>query len=99
MKYTIDDAGCYVDGARGIYSTDAIVEFAERHGAAVPDCEEGDGHQHNTASLESRFAGCEFVSEIEDEVTDYMNDSFGIEGASWGRNDNGDWGLWTGEGK
>jgi hypothetical protein len=97
-KYTIDDAGCYVDSARGIYATDAVVELAEAHGMAYIDaCDPGkDGHTDcQDAYFPSRFAGCEWAGDCEDEADDYMNAHYGVDGAYWGRNDNGDWGLWT----
>jgi hypothetical protein len=91
-QYTLQDVGCYVDGARGIYAVDTIVEFAESHGAVIEPCI--DDHKHDETSSQSRFGGCEFANEIEDEATGYMNENYPVEGASWGRNENGDWGLW-----
>jgi hypothetical protein len=35
VKYSLDDCGCYVDGARGIYALRSICEFATSHGATV----------------------------------------------------------------
>ncbi len=99
-KYTLKDCGCYVDGARGIYAIDAIVEIAEAHGLRDQTC--GIDHEHDETCDESRFAGCEFAGEIEDACDDYMNKHFSVDstdensndGAYWGRNENGDWGLW-----
>ena len=96
-EYTLEDCGCYVDGARGIYAIDAIVEIAESHGAKIADCDPEDKHEHVSTSDTSRFAGCEFAGDIEDECDTYMNDNYGVPGAYWGRNENGDWGLWTTE--
>jgi hypothetical protein len=82
--YTLADVGCYVDGARGIYAVDAIVQFAVGHGMGEPS------EYHSVKSL----ADCEFADEVEDDTDDYMNDQYGVEGAYWGRNENSDWGLW-----
>jgi hypothetical protein len=91
VKYTLEDVGCYVDGARGIYATDAIQEFAEAHGMEQIECK---GHKHAETCFSSRFAGCEFAGEIEDEADFYMNENYGVEGCYWGRSEGGDWGLW-----
>jgi hypothetical protein len=90
--YTIEDCGCYVDGAEGIYATDRVVEFARAHGAVIEhdkDC------QHYETCFDSEFAGCEFAGDYEDEADTYMNDHHPVDGAFWGRNENGDWGLWS----
>jgi hypothetical protein len=92
--YTAEDVGCYVDGARGIYAIDAIVEFAESHGMADQTCDTSN-HTHEETHDDSRFAGCEFAGEIEDEIDDFMNTTYPVNGAYWGRNENSDWGLWT----
>lgn len=76
--YTADDAGCYVDGARGIYSSDAVVVFAEDHGMPKAD-----------ATIPS--------IDLEDDADEYMNDHYPVDGYFWGRNENGDWGLWNTE--
>lgn len=94
VKYEFSDCGCYVDGSHGIYAIDAIVEFAERHGFTIEPCDD----QHYETCFESRFAGCEFAGEIEDEASDYMNANYPVDGAGWGRSEQGDWGLWESEG-
>lgn len=91
--YTIEDCGCYVDGARGIYATDAIVAFANAHGANIVHDEDCDNHADT--SRESTFAGCEFAGDYEDEADAWMNEHYAVDGAYWGRNENGDWGLWA----
>ena len=95
--YTLEDVGCYVDGARGIYATDAIVERAEGHGFTVEPCSTTDGHEHLDSYFPSLFAGCEHSAEIEDGATEYMNAQFPVKGAYWGRSEAGDWGLWPEE--
>jgi hypothetical protein len=86
VKYTLKDCGCYVDSARGIYAIDAIVRFAESHGW------QGD---NDTRYRKSSLSEHEYVNDIEDHVDNYMNADFSVDGASWGRNDQGDWGLWA----
>lgn len=92
VKYDVGDAGCYVDGARGIYATDAIVTFAREQGATIvhddTDC------THEETAFESEFGGCEFADEYEDQATAFMDDGYSVEEHYWGRNENGDWGLW-----
>lgn len=89
--YTLDHVGCYVDGGCGIYATDEIVSIARSHGATITrDCD----CNHDQSCFESEFASCEWVGDYEDKASDYMNDYHGVEGAYWGRNENGDWGLW-----
>ena len=92
--YTKSDTGCYIDSAQGVYTIDAIVDFAESHGYKINPCD--DDHEHTI--FRSRFAGCEFAGEIEDEVDDYMNEHFAVDSCYWGRSENGDWGLWEIEG-
>ena len=91
--YTLEDCGCYVDGSRGIYATDEIVSFARSHGAEI------DLHAcltpHAESCFKSEFAGCEFAGEYEDEADAFMNERFAVDGASWGRSESGDWGLWA----
>lgn len=89
--YTPEDAGCYVDSARGIYSTDFIVDFARNRGATITqNCE----CRHDDSHWASEFASCEFANEYEDEADNYMNEHYPIEGHYWGRSEHGDWGLW-----
>lgn len=80
--YSKAHAGCYVDGARGIYAINRIVSFAMEHGWQSPP---------DAKDLE------EFPNEIEDEADAYMNETFPVEGARWGRSEQGDWGLWATE--
>jgi hypothetical protein len=92
-RYTLADVGCYVDGARGIYATDRIIEIAIEHGMeALASCECG---QHLPTAFNSDYAGCEFIGEVEDEVDSFMNSQHAVDGAFWGRSEQGDWGLWT----
>jgi hypothetical protein len=99
--YTLGDVGCYVDGSRGIYAVDRIVEITEEHGMETPDnCSDGDcarcAHGCKTAGdgTHSEWALCFWTGEIEDDCDNYMNDHYPVEGAYWGRSEQGDWGLW-----
>jgi len=86
-SFTASDAGCYVDGSRGIYATEAIVAFANDHGATIRHdvdcCTPGIGD----------LAGCDWIVDYEDKADDYMNDNYPVGDHYWGRQD-GDWGLW-----
>lgn len=86
IEYTQADAGCYIDGAPGIYAIDAIIAFAEGHGYTEPGC------SHRAPGICSECA-----DDIEDECDDYMNEHCGVDGYYWGRSDAGDWGLWPSE--
>ena len=81
------EPGCYVDSARGIYAIDRIIEIAEGYGFQVNDDDPAN-------PLPESLADYEFAGELEDEADDYLNTRFAIEGYFWGRNENGDWGLW-----
>ena len=92
--YTIRDCGCYCDSARGRYAIDKIVSFSEAHGfkhdaVTTPTGSPGDF---------STYADYEYVDELENECDNCMNEHYGVDGAYWGRNENGDWGLWETEG-
>jgi hypothetical protein len=92
--YTIKDAGCYVDSARGIYTVDAIYAFAEKHGFVLGT----DGEPELVVLLDKgKLHEYEFSNDVEDEIDSFMNEQFPVDSASWGRNENGDWGLWTNE--
>jgi hypothetical protein len=97
--YTLDDCGCYVDGSHGIYAVDTIIAFAESHGFKYDLNDKFDNDRAYCTGCNVTHAlpsECEFSNEIEDEATDYMNDTFPVEGAYWGRSEQGDWGLWVG---
>ena len=79
--YTLEDVGCYVDGVRGIYATDAIVEFAENHGFDLNDTDP------QNPMPESFSEDCQLTADVEYEVDNFMNGSFAVDGASWGRAD------------
>jgi hypothetical protein len=83
LKYTLNDCGCYVDGARGIYVAERVIYLANEHGADL--------------SLTDKSKDVEYIWELEDEATNYMNEKFAVDGAYWGRTENGDWGLWATE--
>ena len=91
-RYTLADTGCYVDGAKGIYVIDDVLGIAIAHGMADPGSCACFEHPEN--DFLPHWNRCEFASEIEDECDDFMNARYSVDGAYWGRNDNGDWGLW-----
>ena len=87
--YSLKDCGCYVDSAHGIYAQDHIYTFAWQHGFKPAFGEAFGG--------KTQLHEYEFANEIEDEIDSFMNDQFPCKDgeACWGRNQNGDWGLWT----
>lgn len=87
IVYQLCDCGCYVDGARGTYAIDKIEDVARDHGYKLPN----DIADQGFVTL----SDYEFAGELEDEIDDFMNAQFGVQGANWGRNENGDWGLWA----
>jgi hypothetical protein len=83
MKYSNSDAGCYADSNRGCQVVDKVYSIAISHGMPKRDFDT------DILPSESEFSG-----DIEDMCDDYMNEHFPVDGFYWGRNDNGDWGLW-----
>lgn len=81
VKYTLADIGCYVDSNRGRYAIDAIAGIAASHG--FDDLPET-----------GLVSDSEFANEVEDNIDSFMNERYGVEGAYWGRSEQGDWGLW-----
>ena len=67
-KYTLADVGCYVDGTRGIYAIDRIVEIAVAGGMVAPE------------PLDVQL----YPDGVEDEATEYMNAHYAVEGAILG---------------
>lgn len=85
------EPGCYFDGARGCYMVDAIVDFAETYGfRPAHECECED-HKYNPNCA---WSECEWANEVEDDATAFMEDNYPQDGATWGRSESGDWGLW-----
>lgn len=91
-SYSLQDCGCYVDSARGRYAIDEIARFARTHGwvddlkCPCLSCESG-----------GKYSDCEWANDTEDEIDEYMNNNYHVEGAYWGRSEQGDWGLWSNE--
>jgi hypothetical protein len=76
--YTLKDVGVYADGVHGYaYIGLRAQEIALDHGWGGPI---------------ERDAGADGFDEAADEATEYMNQHYGVEGASW-RFHEGDWGL------
>lgn len=84
-KYTLDDCGCYADG---VYCIDAILSFAEDHGFELEPLDDGEQYPEPLSDYE-------WSDEVEDDIDEYMNNTYPVDDAYWGRNDNGDWGLWA----
>ena len=93
ITYTLQDVGCYVDGARGIYAIDTIVDFAETHGFTHDVEQTPTGMPGDFLT----YSSYEFAGELEDEIDDYMNKHYAADSAYWGRSEDGDWGLWKTE--
>lgn len=92
--YTISDCGCFVDSARGNYAIDAIYSIAKEHGFTDQDAEtflNGQTEQDCDETLSS----WEFSNDLEDDIDSFMNDTFPVDGAYWGRSEQSDWGLWA----
>lgn len=98
--------GCYVDASYGTHAIDLILAAAESFGFKYENVCDCDYCQHHEVSiLEDLFEPrlCEFANEIEDEIDDWMNKNVAMVPLGtaptnyWGRNDNGDWGLWPSE--
>jgi hypothetical protein len=91
VAYTLNDAGVYVDYAyQNADETSArVIGIAQDHGfKPEPD---------NIIELDY---DAEWISEVADEATEYMNDHFQVDGAYWTFNGEvGGWGLFveTGE--
>lgn len=79
-KYTLKDIGCYVDGCNGIYVGNKIQHIALSHG------------WKGEPALDV-YRDYENYDEATEEAIDFMNKSFGVDGAFWGWND-GDFGLY-----
>ena len=94
QSYSDKDAGCYVDGAEGIYATDSIVDYVRANGATI---ERNCGCDHTMSCFESEFASCEYIGDYEDEAADCMNKHYPVPRHYWRRNEFGDWGLWEEE--
>ena len=88
-EYKLIHCGCYVDSARGIYAIDGIVKFATNHGWSPT--EESD---KAFAEFGKSWSEYEFNDELESSIDEYMNEEYWVDGCYWGRNENGDWGLW-----
>ena len=86
--YTSDDAGCYIDGVRGLYMVNRIVEIATALGMPEPKECDDDG-----CGCED-WVHCLYSNEVWKEAEDYMNAEHGVEGHYWGMSEQGDWGLW-----
>lgn len=82
-KITAKDAGNWVDGSRGIYQGEMIIEIAEKHGFLVDE-----------KDVANKKADGEHYHDLIEEATQYLNDQ-APEGYYFGNSDsNSDFGLW-----
>ena len=89
--YTLNDAGVYVDyGYQNADETSArVIGIATAHGFKPKD------YDSEAGELYSNYEP-EWISEVADEATTYMNDHFQVDGAYWTFDgDAGGWGLFV----
>lgn len=90
--YGAKEAGCWFDGARGIYIGDAIIETAIEHGFPCPEePTKAPSWQGGTTWTDS-----EYYHELTDEATEFLQ-QFAAEGFWFGCSEGGDYGLWPTE--
>jgi hypothetical protein len=85
IKATADEAGCWVDGARGIYAGVVMVDIAMSRGYQVTGDDAPVLAWARTGRVASdepgeRLDWPEFWSEIQDEVTDWLTDNVAPDG-------------------
>ncbi len=79
------EPGCYGDGARGIYLSPFIVEFAQAQGFKL--------YGEDIASVEY-----EFIDELAEDAINWLNNNTAIPNLFyWGYSEQGDFGLWKSE--
>ena len=81
-KITVSNEGNWVDGNRGIYQGQRIIEIAEGYGFVV-----------KPEDIVNKTPDGEFYSELVDDATDYLNE-LAPEGYYFGNTENGDFGMW-----
>ena len=91
--YTLDDCECHVEGDKGdvsIHMLARIIKVVQIHYIAlhtakrhIDDCDPCDITRHFE------------VDKIVESCNDFMDDHFPVEGAFWGLDEEGDWGLWN----
>ena len=100
--FTTTDIGCYFDGARGIYTGEAIQEMAQNAGwdawtypnAGVlsPNHENCDGVKDGVEG-HAEIDHAQFYSEITDDAEEFLN-NLTSDDVWFGSSESGDWGLW-----
>jgi hypothetical protein len=83
QKITSDMAGCWLDGARGIYIGDAIQKIAQEYGWT--------GEMVRVNDVE--YQGACYNWGAIDEAEEYMQ-NLAPDGFAFGMSEQGDWGLW-----
>jgi hypothetical protein len=99
-KATVDDAGCWVNGARGIYAGVAMVDIATGCGYQITPDDAPVLAWARTGRVASdepgeRLDWPEFWTEIQDEVTDWLTDNVAPDGYLFEWHD-GDLMMWSG---
>lgn len=86
--FTINDCGCYFDGARGFKDIAVnVVEFAQTYGFKVSD-------KDFAAAKENEYDN-DALHWLWDEAEDYLNTKCAPDDCYFGSNESGDWGLWA----
>ena len=95
--YTLNDAGVYVDyGYQNADETcERVIGIAKDHGFKPKPYDTFLVLDLNVSDS-SDGVGNEWISEVADEATDYMNDHYPVDGAYWTFDgDAGGWGLFV----
>jgi hypothetical protein len=96
IRATADQAGCWVDGAAGIYAGVRMVDIATAHGYQVTadDAPVVDWARAGRHTPGGRDDWPEFWDEIQDEVTQWLTDNVAPEGHLFEWSD-GDLMMWS----
>lgn len=95
-RVTPDDAGCWIEGSRGWYGSQRLIEIAESYGFAL-SAEDRDAVDAYFASDDADGSAAEAVTGqggIADDAEDYLNANVAPEGYSFGWHD-GEFFLWS----
>ena len=91
------ELGCYVDGVHGIYMWKRIYTIAKDYGfeyeCTIPQIEALIDKEER-GELTSDMSG-QIAHDLENLIDDYLNEKMAVDKAYWGRNENGDWGVWS----
>jgi len=92
-QWTPDDAGCYVDGARGIYAGEMIQEIARDEGRKdeILCC---NGVLSDSECQCPSHRDPEAYYWATEEAEEYLNEHCAPKDHYFGNSEQGDWGLW-----